>query len=201
LPTSPNARSDATKRRILDVARRHFSSVGFEGTSTRAIAKEAESNHSLVVYHFKNKTGLWKAVMDDLFDALRLHTGNTDTDPDPVATLRSRARSFVTFCAKHPELHRIMTVEGRVHTDRLDWLIDSYLRENFDAACDSIRAGQADGRVRRGNPAQLYYGMIGIAGTIATLAPEYEALSGESATSEAAIATTIELIDTLLFND
>ena len=64
-----------------------------------------------------------------------------------------------------------------------------------------IRAGQTEGRVRQGNPAQLYYGAIGIAGTLATLAQEYEALSGESASSEASIASANELIDALLFVD
>ena len=48
---APSTRSEVTKRGILDIARQHFSSVGFEGTSTRSIATEAGINHSLIVYH------------------------------------------------------------------------------------------------------------------------------------------------------
>lgn len=197
---APSNRSEATKRRILEVARGHFSSVGFEGTSTRSIAKEAGINHSLIVYHFKNKDSLWKAVMNDLFAAVARHNAeNAVASDDPVDTLRANLHAFVSFCAAHPELHRIMTIEGRMSSDRLDWLLNAYLKENFETVCASIRAGQADGRVRPGNPAQLYYGAIGIAGTLATLAREYEALSGESATSDASIASAKELIDALLF--
>jgi TetR/AcrR family transcriptional regulator len=197
---APSNRSEATKRGILDVARRHFSPMGFEGTSTRNIAKEAGINHSLIVYHFKNKDGLWKAVMEDLFAAVAAHAKqHPASGNDPVEILRANLNAFVSFCARHPELHRIMTIEGRTKSERLAWLIDTYLRENFEQVCTLIRFGQADGRVRRGNPAQLYYGAIGIAGTLATLAPEYEALSGESATSDASIASAQALIDALLF--
>ena len=195
-----STRSDVTKRGIVDVAQRHFSSVGFEGTSTRSVAKEAGINHSLIVYHFQTKGGLWKAVMEDLFTAVAAHAGeNAAAGDDPVEVLRANLHAFVSFCAQHPELHRIMTIEGRMKSERLAWLIDTYLRENFERVCTLIRAGQAEGHVREGNPAQLYYGAIGIAGTLATLAPEYEALSGESATSEASIASAKDLIDALLF--
>ena len=199
---SPSNRSEATKRSILHVACQHFSSVGFEGTSTRRIATEAGINHSLIVYHFKNKDGLWKAVMEDLFAAVAAHAAeHSAAGDDPVETLRADLHAFVSFCAEHPELHRIMTIEGRMKSDRLTWLLDTYLKDNFETVSTRIRAGQAAGRVRQGNPAQLYYGAIGIAGTLATLAQEYEALSGESASSEASIASAIDLIDALLFVD
>ncbi|WOF72807.1 TetR/AcrR family transcriptional regulator [Parvibaculaceae bacterium PLY_AMNH_Bact1] len=198
---SPN-RSEATKRGILDVACQHFSSVGFEGTSTRRIATEAGINHSLIVYHFKNKDGLWKAVMEDLFAIAAAHAAeHCASSDDPVETLRADLHAFVTFCAEHPELHRIMTIEGRMSSDRLSWLLDTYLKGNFASVSSRIRTGQADGRIRQGSPAQLYYGAIGIAGTLATLAREYEALSGESATSEASITSAKALIDALLFSD
>mgnify|MGYP003630001608 FL=1 len=199
---APSTRSEVTKRSILDIARQHFSSVGFEGTSTRSIATEAGINHSLIVYHFKNKLGLWRAVMNDLFAAFADHAGrHVASSDDPVELLRTNMHAFVSFCAETPELHRIMTIEGRMKSDRLTWLLDTYLKSNFETVSARIRAGQTEGRVRQGNPAQLYYGAIGIAGTLATLAQEYEALSGESASSEASIASAIELIDALLFVD
>ncbi|MCE7998454.1 MAG: TetR family transcriptional regulator [Rhodobiaceae bacterium] len=197
-----STRSETTKRGILDVARQHFSSVGFEGTSTRRIATDAGVNHSLIVYHFKNKDGLWKATMEDLFATAAAHASQySASSDDPVETLRADLHAFVSFCAEHPELHRIMTIEGRMSSDRLTWLLETYLKENFASVSKRIRAGQSDGRIREGNPAQLYYGAIGIAGTLATLAREYEALSGESATSDASIASAKALIDALLFTD
>lgn len=199
---TPSSRSEATKRGILDVARQHFSSVGFEGTSTRRIATDAGVNHSLIVYHFKNKDGLWQATMEDLFATAAAHARQySASSDDPVETLRADLHAFVSFCAEHPELHRIMTIEGRMSSDRLTWLLETYLKENFASVSTRIRAGQSEGRIREGNPAQLYYGAIGIAGTLATLAREYEALSGESATSDASIASAKALIDALLFTD
>lgn len=197
--STPGTRKTGTKRRILDEARAHFSRVGFEGTSTRAIAKDAGINHSLIVYHFESKEQLWRSVMDDLFAEFTAFAEAIPEMDDPVTQLRHGFHSFARFCARCPELHRIMTIEGRLRTERLDWLIESYLRSNFDRICTLIKAGQETGRIRPGNPAQLYYAMIGIAGTLATLAPEYEELSGESATSDSSVASAIELIDALIF--
>ena len=56
-------RAVLTRERILEVAYKEFAEFGFEGTSTRTIAAKAGVNHPLVTYHFKNKEGLWRAVM------------------------------------------------------------------------------------------------------------------------------------------
>jgi TetR/AcrR family transcriptional regulator len=195
----PKSNVEETRERIIALAMQSFSSVGFEATSTRALAREAGINHSLILYHFKNKAGLWEAVMRDLFSSFAAFSQIPDESFTPVEQLRISLHRFVAFCAAHPELHRIMTIEGRVRTPRLSWLISHYLKDTFEETCAAIRLGQDQGLIRQGHPAQLYYACIGIAGTLATLAPEYEELSGESATSPEAITSACALIDALLF--
>ena len=53
-----------TKEKILEVAEKLFSKYGFEGASVREIAKHADANIASVNYYFKNKHGLYWAVMD-----------------------------------------------------------------------------------------------------------------------------------------
>ena len=43
-----------------------FSEVGFEATTIRAVAKEADVDPALVMHYFKNKDGLFDAVIADL---------------------------------------------------------------------------------------------------------------------------------------
>ena len=56
-------RSLDTRERILEAAFEEFADRGFEGSSTRSVAAKAGVQHPLVTYHFKNKEGLWRAVI------------------------------------------------------------------------------------------------------------------------------------------
>jgi AcrR family transcriptional regulator len=57
-------RGEATRLRILDAARDLLVERGFGGTSTRAVAERAETQLSLVHYHFGGKQQLLIAVLE-----------------------------------------------------------------------------------------------------------------------------------------
>ena len=57
-------RGEATRLRILDAARDLLVERGFSGTSTRAVAERAETQLSLVHYHFGGKQQLLIAVLE-----------------------------------------------------------------------------------------------------------------------------------------
>lgn len=54
-----------TQKKILDVSRKLFAEKGFEGTSIRDIAKEAEVNVASVNYHFKSKENLYSHIIQE----------------------------------------------------------------------------------------------------------------------------------------
>ncbi len=56
---------DSTKAKLVSEAGRLFAEFGFEGVSTREIAKAAEVNISLISYYFEGKEGLYLAVFED----------------------------------------------------------------------------------------------------------------------------------------
>ncbi len=53
-----------TRERILDAAEQLFAEQGFEGTSIRAVTKEAGANLAAVGYHFGSKAALFEAVAE-----------------------------------------------------------------------------------------------------------------------------------------
>jgi AcrR family transcriptional regulator len=57
-------RSDPTRARILDAARRKFSSDGYDGTTIRAVATEARIDPSMVMRYYGSKDGLFAAAAD-----------------------------------------------------------------------------------------------------------------------------------------
>ena len=54
-----------SKKCILQAAAKLFARLGLDKCSTREIAKESDSNISLISYYFGGKEGLYKEVMRD----------------------------------------------------------------------------------------------------------------------------------------
>lgn len=52
------------KEHIVDTAERVFAELGYEGASTRLLAKEAGVNIGMLNYYFGSKTGLLEAVLE-----------------------------------------------------------------------------------------------------------------------------------------
>jgi len=191
--------SDEGLRRILYAARAAFANVGFEGASLRAISAEAGVLHTALLYHFNTKELLWRAVMAEIFEDLQVRVAKRMAQMRTAgkgARARQLVRDFVHFCAERPELHRIMTIEGRSDTPRLAWLVKNYTKPLFDAV--AATAPQARAGVFT-DPIRLFYAIIGLAASTFTLAPEYKRLSGRDPFSAKEIEATAELVETLIF--
>ena len=65
LPGRADYEEEGGKRRcrILDAAEQLFARSGFDGVSLRQVAREADVDLALPSYHFKNKRGLFDAVL------------------------------------------------------------------------------------------------------------------------------------------
>ena len=57
-------RSDQTRTAILEAARERFAREGFDGTTIRAVAADAEIDPSMVMRYYGNKDGLFAAATD-----------------------------------------------------------------------------------------------------------------------------------------
>lgn len=193
-PESQSARS-----RIINAAKERFAIAGFEGTSTRQIADHAGVAQSLLLYHFESKDALWRAVMDHMFASVGdLSIASLQNEETSVKDrLSASIDAFIQICARDPDLHRLMTLEGRCESDRLSWMVDTHLRRFFEPTRDLIRKGQKQGTVRPGDPTMLYYTIIAIAGSMFSFEPEMTLLdAGNQAQSKTAVS---ELIKSVMF--
>ncbi len=197
-----SAKSDQIRSKIIDVALRHFSQYGFEGTSLRSVSRDAGTSHPLVLYHFDSKDALWQATMAESVGAysrsiVALFEEHKDETADVI--LRRFIERFVKMSAERPEVHRILTMASTQDTLRINWLVESYLRDHFDLVVSCIRQGQRDGTVRECDPARLYYHIIGSAGTTFTLYSEFKLLTARNVFSEEEIYHTTEFIFDIVF--
>ncbi len=180
--TKQKPKADATARhRIIQEARKRFASSGFDGASTRQIAEDAGVAQSLLLYHFGSKDVLWKAVMDDTFEQARqivVTMPRVSEAPSLKDELLLSVRAFIKICQNMPDLHRLMTIEGRTKTDRLVWLAETHLKPMFWQSIDLISRAQNEGIVKSGDPALIHYGFIAIAGMAYAFAPEISLMTG-----------------------
>jgi TetR/AcrR family transcriptional regulator len=191
-----------SRSRIIDAAREAFSTMGFEGASLRNVAKEAGVQHQLATYYFKSKEELWMAVMDELAASFLDRLGERIRGlegVDGATKLRLVVREFVKYSAEHPQLHRLMTMEGRRESERLAWLIKRHVLRFFAISTKLIREAQALGVVRSGDPGHLHYCAIGIATAAFSLAPEYKLVTGSDPFTHSHIEQTADLVCEFLF--
>ena len=95
----------STELKIKEAAKRVFMAKGFDGCSTREIAKEAGMNVALVNYYFRSKGQLFqlifKAALEDFMLSM-IDVFSTDL------SLESKMRIFIEreydFLTKHPEM-------------------------------------------------------------------------------------------------
>jgi AcrR family transcriptional regulator len=142
---SPEPAGQAGRARILAVAIRSFSTVGYEGTTTAGVAREAGVTQPLVHHHFGSKEGLWKAAMAELFRDVRTLT--TPRDGPLEERLLGPIEQFVRFVSERPEVTRVVAREGAAPSPRLRHLVDRYLREPFREVVAAVRDGQRAGLI------------------------------------------------------
>ena len=151
----PNARQSPTpgargpgpgSDRILSVAIRAFAELGYEGTTTAGVARDAGVTQPLVHHHFGSKEGLWRAAMDALFANVP-RVAPVPADASLPEQLLAVAEQVVRFVAANPEVTRVMAREGAAPSPRLTYLIDRYLREPFRRVVDAVQAGRRAGLI------------------------------------------------------
>ena len=196
--------ADATRDRILAAATDLFSERSFDGATTREIATRAGVTQPLLNYHFRSKEELWQAAVDSLFELLNQtldERSNGLRGVDDVTSAKIVVREFVTFSARNPQLHRIITQESKADGPRMDYLVDRHVRPIYERTTALFEHLASRGAVPDIPAPHLYYLLTGAGPTIFVLAPECRRLAGFDPTTDDAVATHADAVIRLLFGD
>lgn len=200
LKRSEQQRSRETKTKILDAALKEFSSAGFDGVSTRAIASRAGVNHTLITHHFGSKEELWKAAAKAIFDTYteesekRLQElGNVEED----TSVRELLKHYVEFSAKFPNFHRFMVQANQGDSERLNWFTDEYIRPHAESELDLLKLAQKHGWMPQGDSLHIRYIFIGAVNSIFIFAPQFTQISGKNPYSDEVIQQHINYVMSL----
>ncbi|MEY4546911.1 MAG: hypothetical protein RL685_3106 [Pseudomonadota bacterium] len=106
------AQKEATRARILEVARLHFEREGFEGANIRAIAEEAEVASGTVLLHFTDKASLLHAALHDDLEAAIERSLRAPSRGKLLARLCAVARPFYAYYEARPRLSKVLLRES-----------------------------------------------------------------------------------------
>lgn len=140
--------------RIVEAALTVFAQRGFDGATTREIAKEAGVSSALIHHHFKDKDGLWRLVGERI-SAEFVETIKSSMDPGlrgSAEGARQMVAAYLSYWRAHPralrfQLWRVLGAPADEREERSRQLNQLFVPE--------IQAAQDAGHVRRDMPAGL----------------------------------------------
>jgi AcrR family transcriptional regulator len=163
----------ATLEQILDAAFRAFATHGYDGVSVRTLNRELGVSHNLIHQRFGSKLALWYAAVDRAFgqQITELATAFDLTLSDPLDQLNHAIRRFVHYNAERPELLGMMNIEGRIASERLDYIYDNYIAPALAPLGWLLEHLRKEGRIRPISLQALFFLVAHGAAAPFTLAP------------------------------
>jgi AcrR family transcriptional regulator len=148
--TTHNSRAvqrDATRSKIVEVARSLFTSQGFAQTSTDDIIRGAMITRGALYHHFSSKELLFLAVLEDVqrhvASKVELAVRKSPTDLDALV---GGCKAFVKACLE-PDVQQVMLIDGPSVAGWAAWReIDA--RYSSKSLTDGLSALGAAGRLR-----------------------------------------------------
>jgi AcrR family transcriptional regulator len=147
-----------TRARVLQAAQRLFGERGFRHVTVREICAAAEANVAAVNYHFGDKLGLYREVLQVAIEAMRAtneEARRAGAGQTPEEQLRRYIRLFLHRLLRpgNEPVHRLIQREINDPTPALDALVEQGVRprvEYLSGVIARILGGEArDRRVLR----------------------------------------------------
>ncbi len=151
---------------ILAVATREFAQHGLAGARIERIQQQTRTSKRMIYYHFGSKEGLYRAVLENAFEAVRrADEGFNPQAGTPQQALQQIASNAFEAFLRHPEFVRLLAFENLSGAP--------FIRESERVARFNRRAladlqavlerGQRAGSIRMGlNPIDVYINMVGL---------------------------------------
>jgi TetR/AcrR family transcriptional regulator len=157
---------DERRQRLIETAIELFANNGFEGTTTRQIAKAAGVNEALIFRDFENKQGLYAAILDykmresgadEWLDDLRALAEKNDDE----GFVRSLTSKILESYRDDPQYQRLMFYSSLEGHELSKMFHETRGLPIFRFLCDYVARRQADGAFRKIDPGIAVLALVG----------------------------------------
>lgn len=201
--------SQAQDQALLLAGRQLYAEFGCAGLSVRKVAEAAGVNPAMVHYHFKNKDGFLRALLqqiyEELFAGLSLEAG---AEGSPLQRLRACLLSLARFIGEHrPLIARVWSDASSGEKVALEFMCANAPR-HLGLLLQLLGEAQAAGELQPGPPLPRFVFLMGsviapllVAGgalSLGIVPPPIAAMVKPLVLSDDAVAARIDLALTAL---
>jgi AcrR family transcriptional regulator len=114
-PTRRDQHVTDTRNALVEAARQLFTAQGYAATGTEEIVAAARVTRGALYHHFRDKTDLFRAVMEHVAREVAedlVSSGLTPSDGDAWSEIRAGLSAFLDLCVQTDDFQRIVLVEG-----------------------------------------------------------------------------------------
>ncbi len=151
-----------SKQLIVNNAIELFSKKGYMGASMDELALMCDLNKAMVFYYFKNKKGLYEAVMREILDEI-YHTISKENKlhDNPLDELEGFIKTYASFACSHPYLPALLLKELSDSGAVIPEVLFASMRKLFALFSDILKRGEAEGYFKDVVPIILYFMVLG----------------------------------------
>jgi len=144
-------------QQILDAAEDMFAERGFRGTTVASIAEAVKLPKANVLYYFKTKEGLYKAVINRLLTIWMENMNEMTSDMNPKEALTSYISTKVHQAKENPNASRIFAADILHGAHFLRAPLENELKDQFDRTCEVFKSWMDKGWIDKANPEHLMF--------------------------------------------
>jgi|SRR5579859_2664282 len=159
---------EKTRAAILRAALEEFAHEGVTGARTDEIARSAGVNKALLYYYFKDKDGLYSAVLEQVFTGLyaRVNAVLDREDLGPREKMLAYVENHFDYIASSPVYPRLVQRElmrtGRNSLSLVTRIMERHGRPVYSKLLKLIETGSENGDFRSVEPAQALTSILGV---------------------------------------
>jgi TetR/AcrR family transcriptional regulator len=151
------------RTKLIEAATPLFAERGYNGVGVRELANAAGMNISMISYYFGGKEGLYAAILNEQFAALKRVTEIKEMDADPLQKFELYVRATVARYRKNPHLLRFYTSELTNPTPCFETVVKPAIRGVVQILIETFSEGLSHERFREGlNPTDTVLALAGM---------------------------------------
>lgn len=157
------ARRSATgsRDRLLASAAREFAARGYAGASVDRIARAARLNKAMIYYHFSSKAGLYRALVQAVFDSVLASAIEVaDSARPPAEKIRRFVQSVADVASREPHFPPLWLREFSMGAANLDAATLASAGRVVATLGRILAEGHQRGVFRPANPLLVHIGIV-----------------------------------------
>ena len=164
--------AEASKVKIIENAMILFSKKGFDATTVDDIAAACGVNKALLYYYYKNKAGLYEAVMMHVLGAIYEEVVTAGSRcGDPLSELETFIKTYADYAEKQPYFPALMLRELSDSGAHLPEMMFSSMRRLFALLSAILERGEKEGLFHNVVPMVIHFMIVGTLNLLVTTAP------------------------------